>query len=328
MTIEAFDIPALAGIPLVLGGNVFGWTADEATSFAILDAFVDAGGAMIDTADVYSAWIPGHKGGESESVIGRWLKASGKRGKVKIATKVGMLPGEGGKGLTPARIGAACDASLQRLGIDQIDLYYAHQDDPDVPQADVAEAFSALMAAGKIATLGASNFTAERLQSALDIGTPYRVLQPEYNLVARGPMEARIRERRGSWIAYAGALQDLCVANGIAALPYFGLASGFLTGKYRAESDMTGDRAYRVADYMAPAGLAVLAAMDRVAAETNATHAQIALAWLNAQPGIAAPIASATSIGQLAELVAATTQKLDSAHLALLDHAMDGAASQ
>lgn len=323
MTTDFTGTLALGGIRLVLGGNVFGWTADEAASFAILDAFVDGGDVMIDTADVYSAWVPGHKGGESETVIGRWLKATGKRNKVKIATKVGMLPGDGGKGLAPARIAAACDDSLARLQIDQIDLYYAHQDDAHVPHADVAAAFEQLVQAGKVATLGASNFTAARLQSALDLGTRYRVLQPEYNLVARGAMVARIAQRRGDMIAYEGALQDLCTACGIAVLPYFGLASGFLAGKYRDEAEISGARAYRVADYMCADGLAVLTAMDAVAAETRATHAQIALAWLIAQPGIAAPIASVSRVEQLAELIAATNLVLAQEHMALISGAMN-----
>lgn len=315
--------PALGGIRLVLGGNVFGWTADEAESFAILDAFTDVGGVMIDTADVYTAWIEGHQGGESERVIGAWLKKSGKRDRVKIATKVGMMPGEGGKGLAPARIAAACDASLQRLGVEQIDLYYAHQDDAEVDQGDVAEAFGALFKAGKIASLGASNFTAERLASALDIGTPYSVLQPEYNLVARGPLEAHLRAKHGHWIAYEGALQDLCVARGIAVLPYFALASGFLTGKYRSAASITGERSFRVSDYASPQADAVLAAMDRVAAETGASLVQIALAWLNAQPGITAPIASASRTAQVADLIAASQLTLSGEHLSLLTNAME-----
>ncbi len=317
--------PALGGLPIVLGGNVFGWTADKQASFRILDAFVAAGGSMIDTADVYSAWVEGHQGGESETVLGEWLKSSGLRDKVKIATKVGMLPGEGGKGLAPARIAAACDASLGRLGVDRIDLYYAHQDDDEVEQGDVAEAFASLISAGKIACLGASNFTPERLASALAIGTPYTVLQPEYNLVARGPFEARIKQRRGSMIPYEGTLQDMCVARDIAVLPYFGLASGFLTGKYRTKDDLTGNRSYRVADYFSDEGLAMLAAMDDVAAESGANLTQIALAWLMAQPGIAAPIASVSRVEQLDDLIAATRLQLTEAQLARLSNAgMDG----
>lgn len=313
--------PGLGGLPIVLGGNVFGWTADKAESFRILDAFVDAGGCMIDTADVYSLWAEGHKGGESETVIGQWLKTSGKRDKVRIATKVGMLAGEGGKGLTPARIEAACHASLKRLGVEEIDLYYAHQDDPEVDQQEVAASFTKLLDAGKISSLGASNFTPERLASALDIGTPYSVLQPEYNLVARGPLVARLKDRRGSMIAYEGALQDLCIARGIAVLPYFGLASGFLTGKYRSEGELTGSRSYRVTDYFCYEGLAVLAVMDKVAAETEANLAQIAIAWLNAQPGIAAPIVSVSRAEQLVDLIAAAKLELTAEQLASLSNA-------
>ncbi|URW75466.1 aldo/keto reductase [Sphingomonas donggukensis] len=283
--------------PLVLGGNVFGWTADEATSFAILDAFVDAGGTMIDTADVYSAWVPGHSGGESEGVIGRWLKRSGKRDAVLLATKVGMLPGDGGEKLAPTRIAAAVEASLRRLGTDRIDLYYAHQDDDAVPQDAVLEAFGRLVDAGKVRLVGASNFHAMRLKSANDIAQGaklphYRVLQPEYNLVSRRKFE--------------GELQDYCIEHNIAVLPYYGLASGFLTGKYRSSDDLGKSvRGGRMTELLEGKGGAVLAAMDAVAAETGATLAQIALAWLMAQPGVTAPIASATSVEQLRELTGA-----------------------
>jgi aryl-alcohol dehydrogenase-like predicted oxidoreductase len=282
---------------LVLGGNVFGWTADQAASFAVLDRFAELGGTMIDTADVYSAWIPGHGGGESEAMIGAWLKASGKRDQVLLATKVGMLDGEGGTGLAPARIAAAVDASLQRLGTDRIDLYYAHADDETFPQEDVLGAFATLIAAGKVRHLGASNFHAARLKSALDLartqGLPhYRVLQPEYNLVSRHKFE--------------GELQNLCVEHNIGVLPYFGLASGFLTGKYRTPEDFAKSaRGGRMGDMLAGNGPAVLAAMDAVAAETGASLAQIALAWLAAQPGVTAPIASATSVAQLDDLAGA-----------------------
>lgn len=297
MTPRRLGATELEIAPLVLGGNVFGWTADEATSFAVLDAFVDAGGTMIDTADVYSAWVPGHQGGESESVIGAWLKASGKRDKVLIATKVGMLPGEGGEKLAPARIAAAVEASLRRLGTDRIDLYYAHQDDEDVPQHDVLAAFGKLVDAGKVRVVGASNFSAARLKSAndgaLQKGLPrYHVLQPEYNLVSRHKFE--------------GELQDWCVENNIAVLPYYGLASGFLTGKYRSADDLGKSvRGGRMAELLEGKGAAVLAAMDAVAADTGASLAQIALAWLMAQPGVTAPIASATSVVQLHDLVGA-----------------------
>lgn len=314
--------PAIGGLRLVLGGNVFGWTVDQAAAFKIFDAFVDAGGQMIDTADVYSAWIPGNKGGDSENVIGAWLTSSGKRDKVKIHTKVGMWPGEGGKGLMPSRIAAAFAASLERLQTDYVDLYYAHQDDDAVEQEAVAEAFGAITTSGRARAIGASNFTAERLASGIAAGANYTVYQPEYNLVARGPMVARITERRGSMIAYEGAVQDLCVAQNIAVLPYFGLASGFLTGKYRTQADVEGRRAYRVADYMCVDGMSVIAAMDTVAADTGASLTQIALAWLNAQPGIAAPIASVSSLEQLKDLIGAASLNLSEDHLTLLSNAL------
>jgi aryl-alcohol dehydrogenase-like predicted oxidoreductase len=288
--------------PLVLGGNVFGWTADRETSFAVLDAFVDGGGTMIDTADVYSAWVPGHSGGESESVIGEWLKASGKRDRVLIATKVGMLPGEGGEKLAPARIAAACEASLKRLGTDRIDLYFAHQDDEATPQEAALEAFGKLVAAGKVRVVGASNFHAARLKSANEAaraaGLPrYDVLQPEYNLVSRHKFE--------------GELQDYCVSENVGVVPYYGLASGFLTGKYRSSEDLTKSvRGGRMTDLLEGKGKAVLAAMDAVVTETGASHAQVALAWLKTQPGVTAPIASATSVAQLSDLLGALTLEL------------------
>jgi aryl-alcohol dehydrogenase-like predicted oxidoreductase len=290
---------------LCLGGNVFGWTADKATSFAVLDAFVDAGGTLVDTADVYSAWVPGHKGGESESVIGEWIKSSGK--KIGVATKVGMLPSAAGEKLAPARITEACDASLQRLGVEQIALYYAHQDDEATPQDVYMEAFAKLVAAGKVAVLGASNFHAARLKSANEIaraaGLPhFQALQPEYNLISRHKFE--------------GELQDYCVENNIGVLPYYGLASGFLTGKYRSADDLGKSvRGGRMTAYLEGKGLAVLKAMDEVAAETGATLAQIALAWLVAQPGVTAPIASATSVKQLEELLPAMDLTLSAGQL-------------
>ncbi len=291
--------------PLVLGGNVFGWTADRDASFAVLDAFIEGGGTMIDTADVYSAWVPGHQGGESEAVIGDWLRQSGKRDKVLIATKVGMLPGEGGEKLAPARITAACEASLKRLGTDRIDLYFAHQDDESVPQEAVLEAFAKLVTAGKVRVLGASNFHAARLKSANEkaraAGLPrYDVLQPEYNLVSRTKFE--------------GELQDYCVEQNVGVMPYHGLASGFLTGKYRSRDDLSKSvRGGRMGDLLEGKGKAVLDAMDGVADETGATVAQIALAWLIAQDGITAPIASATSVAQLEELLPAMTLSLSAA---------------
>ncbi|HEU4959610.1 MAG TPA: aldo/keto reductase [Sphingomonas sp.] len=288
-------------VPLMLGGNVFGWTADKETSFAVLDAFVERGGSMIDTADVYSAWVSGHKGGESESVIGEWLKRSGKRDRVIIATKVGMLPGEGGDKLAPARIAAACEASLRRLGTDHIDIYFAHQDDPDTSQDAVLEAFGRLIDAGKVRVIGASNFHAARLKSALDVareeGLPhYHVLQPEYNLISRTKFE--------------GELQDLAIEHNIAVTPYYGLASGFLTGKYRSKADLGKSvRGGRMGELI-ETRMDVIAAMDSVAAETGASLAQIALAWLAAQPGVTAPIASATSVAQIEELMGSVELEL------------------
>jgi len=299
--------------PLVLGGNVFGWTADKDASFAVLDAFVAGGGTMIDTADVYSAWVSGHQGGESESMIGAWLKASGKRDQVLIATKVGMLPGEGGEKLAPARIAAACEASLKRLGTDRIDLYFAHQDDDSTPQDAVMEAFGKLVAAGKVRVLGASNFHAARLKSANEAarsaGLPhYQALQPEYNLVSRHKFE--------------GELQDYCVECNIGVVPYYGLASGFLTGKYRGQDDLGKSvRGGRMTGLLEGRGKAMLAAMDSIAEETGATLAQIALAWLTAQPGVTAPIASATSAKQIEELLPAMALDLSPAQLEALDAA-------
>lgn len=303
--------------PLVLGGNVFGWTADRAASFAVLDAFVAGGGTMIDTADVYSAWVPGHVGGESETLIGEWLRASGKRSQVQIATKAGMLPGPGEHGggakLAPARIAAACDASLRRLGADRIDLYYAHQDDEATPQEAALEAFARLRDVGKIDVLGASNFDAARLRSANDLaathGLPrYDVLQPEYNLVSRDKFE--------------GDLQQLCVDQKIGVLPYYGLASGFLTGKYRTPADLGQSvRGGRIAELVNGPARAVLDVMDAVAAETGADLPQIALAWLLAQPGVTAPIASATSVRQIEQLLPAMTLTLSDDQLARLGDA-------
>lgn len=299
--------------PLVLGGNVFGWTVDQATGHDILDRFVDAGGTMIDTADVYSAWIDGHEGGESERAIGGWLKRSGRRQDVLIATKVGMLPGEGGEKLAPARIAAACDASLRRLGVETIDLYYAHQDDDDVPQEDVLGAFQRLIDAGKVRHIAASNFGAMRLKSALELSAAsdlphFRALQPEYNLVSRHKFE--------------GELQDQCVTHNIGVLPYFGLAAGYLTGKYRSDDDVAqGSRSDAVRRFAEGSGPQVLTALDAVVDETGATHAQVALAWLAAQPGVTAPIASATSVKQLNELIGSWDVKLSDEQLRRLTDA-------
>ena len=294
--------------PLALGGNVFGWTADKPTSFAILDAFVDAGGTMIDTADVYSAWAPGHSGGESEEVIGRWLKRSGKRGQVVVATKVGMMAG-----LAPATIAAACDASLRRLGVDCIDLYYQHKDDESVPLADSLGAFDALKRAGKVRAIGLSNFTASRLDEAIRLAVAEGLerpcaLQTWYNLVEREKLE--------------GPLGDTASAHGLGILPFYSLANGFLTGKYRNRDDLGKSvRGLRNAEYLEGRGMRVLAALDAVAAETGAAPASIALAWTMAQPGITAPIASATSVAQLQELLAALTLELEPGQIARLNAA-------
>jgi aryl-alcohol dehydrogenase-like predicted oxidoreductase len=288
---------------LVLGGNVFGWTATGEEAFAILDRFADAGGTMIDTADVYSAWVPSHKGGESETLLGEWIKRRGGSKGIMIATKVGMLPMGEPAQLEGARIAAAAEASLSRLGIDAIDLYYAHQDDEKTPLAETLAGFDRLVRDGKVRALGASNYSAARLSEALDISereglARYEVLQPEYNLMSRNK--------------YEGALQSLCVDRNIGVLPYFGLASGFLTGKYRSEADFGKSvRGDRMSAYLNDRGRSVLASLDDVAAETGATPAQIALAWLAAQPGVVAPIASATSVGQLEELLAVLTLDLD-----------------
>ncbi|MEO5612996.1 MAG: aldo/keto reductase [Sphingomicrobium sp.] len=288
---------ALEIAPLALGGNVFGWTADEAMSFAVLDAFVEAGGTMIDTADVYSAWVPGHSGGESETVIGQWLKRSGKRNEVVIATKVGFMAG-----LKPETIGPACDASLQRLGIDCIDLYYQHKDDDGVPLADSLGAFEELREHGKIREIGLSQFTAPRLEEAMQIAenqgfTPPCALQTWYNMVARDKLE--------------GPLGDAAQKHGLGILPFYSLANGFLTGKYRSPDDLGKSvRGQRNVEYLEGRGMLVLAALDEVAAETGAALATVALAWTMAQPGITAAIASATSVEQLRESIAALTLDL------------------
>ena len=301
---------AIAGLPLVLGGNVFGWTAGEDESFAVLDAFYEAGGRMIDTADVYSAWVPGHKGGESEAVIGRWLEARGVRGEMRIHTKTGML---GGAELyAPDRVLQSLDASLERLRTDYVDLYYAHRDYAELAVSDIVAAFDGAARTGKARALGASQFTAPRLAEALDLAaaqgaTPFTVLQNEYNVLNRED--------------FGPELQRLCAEHGIPMMPYYGLAAGYLTGKYRTPADLEGAaRGSRVKDFLAR-GAPVLAAMDAVAAETGASLAAIALAWLRAQPGIGAPIASARTPGQLATLVESTRLELSTEQLARLTSA-------
>lgn len=305
------DHPAIAGIPLVLGGNVFGFTADEDTSFAVLDAFHAAGGRMIDTADVYSAWVPGHKGGESETVLGKWFAASGKRGDMKLHTKTGML---GGSELyETARVLASLDASLERLQTDYIDLYYAHRDYEELAMGDIVSAFDGAVRTGKVRSLGASNFTAAPLTAALEAAdqqgaTPFTVLQNEYNLIARD--------------AYGADLQQLCVKRGIPMLPFFGLASGFLTGKYRTEADLGKSVRGQRMGKLLESGKPMLAAIDQVVRETGASHAQLALAWLRVQPGIGAPIASATTVEQVQELCASASLELTEEQLARLSSAV------
>ncbi len=311
MTVErrALGTSGIEVAPLALGGNVFGWTADERTSFEILDAFVDAGGNMVDSADVYSAWVPGHQGGESETVIGNWLKRDpAKRGRVIIATKVGFF-----EGLAPDKIAAACDASLRRIGVDTIDLYYHHKDDLTVPLTDSLGAMDALVKAGKIRAIGLSQYGPERLDEALKTAqaeglTRPCVLQTWYNLVERPKLE--------------GALRDTALAHGLGIVPFYGLANGFLTGKYRSKEDLDkSTRGLRNVEYLEGRGPKVLEAMDQVAAETGAPLATIAIAWTNAQPGITSTLASATSVSQLQQSLAALSLRLTPEQMALLDEA-------
>src|SRR5260221_4122012 len=301
--------------PLMFGGNVFGWTIDEPTSHGLLDAFVAAGFNAIDTADVYSTWVPGHQGGESETIIGSWLKKRGGRDKVIIATKVGSEMSEGRKGLSKAYILRAVEDSLRRLQTDYIDLYQSHRDDNETPQDETLEAYATLIKRGKVRVIGASNFSAERLATAQKISIAnahprYENLQPCYNLYDR-------------W-EYEGPVQGLCVRENIGVISYFSLASGFLTGKYRNKQDLgQSARGEDVEKYLDARGLRILAALDEVAAQYNVKPAQIALAWLLSRPGIIAPIASATSISQLDTLIGAARLQLDAASLKKLTDASD-----
>ncbi|HEX6720520.1 MAG TPA: aldo/keto reductase [Burkholderiaceae bacterium] len=304
----------LAVAPLALGGNVFGWTADEAASFAVLDAFVDDGFNLIDTADVYSTWVPGHRGGESETMIGRWLKKSGKRNRVVLATKVGKDMGDGRIGLAPKYIKQAVDASLQRLQTDHIDLYQSHDDDANTPLEETLGAYAELIKAGKVRAIGASNFTAARLKEALATSARfdlprYESLQPLYNLVERP--------------AYEADLEPLCRAEGLGVINFYALASGFLTGKYRSEADAKKSPRGNgiVKKYLTPRGRRVLDALDGAAAGHKATPAQVALAWQIARPGITAPIASATSLAQWREIAGAARLQLDAGAIAAIDDA-------
>ncbi len=310
MTVRQLGASGLTTPPLILGSNVFGWTADRTASFAVLDAFVAGGGRMVDTADSYSSWVPGNAGGESETIIGEWLSARGRRQDLVIATKLG---GEvfGGRGLSPARITSSVEGSLKRLRTDYIDLYFAHFDDPSTPLDATLGAFDALVRAGKVRAIGASNYSAERLREALDTSaaralTPFTVLQPEYNLLEREKFE--------------GPLQELCLERGLAAVPYYALASGFLSGKYRSSDDAANrPRGAAVTRYLNEYGLGVLQAVEAVASEASATPAQVALAWLASQPAVAAPIASATRVEQIEELLEAMRLTLTGDQLARLD---------
>ncbi|MFZ9336453.1 MAG: aldo/keto reductase [Burkholderiaceae bacterium] len=300
--------------PLCFGGNVFGWTADERTSFSLLDAWVDAGFNFIDTADVYSIWAPGHAGGESETIIGKWLRASGKRSQVVIATKVGKPMGPDRKGLKPAYIRAAVEDSLRRLQTDCIDLYQSHDDDADTPLEETLGAFADLIRAGKVRAIGASNYTAPRLELALQtsarLALPrYESLQPLYNLYDRAVFE--------------DALGPLCRREQVGVINFYALAAGFLSGKYRSRADI-GKSARGInttTKYLNPRGLKILAALDAVAQRHGSTPAQVAVAWVMAQPGVTSPIASATSLAQLNELVAATRLRLDATSMAALQAA-------
>lgn len=300
--------------PLSLGGNVFGWTADEAQSFAVLDAFTAVGGDFVDTADAYSAWAPGNSGGESETVIGRWLARRGRRDDVVIATKVGAHPDF--KGLRASTIEKAAEASLRRLGTDHIDLYYSHFDDPQTPVEEIVTALDALVRAGKVRAVGASNISPERLAASLDFAereglTRYEILQPHYNLVARA--------------GYEGPLADLVAARGLSAAPYAGLAAGFLTGKYRpGGAEVDSPRAQKAAAYLADGrGPRVLAALDEVAAAHGVEVATVALAWIAAHPTVVAPIASARTVEQLPALVAVADLKLTQEEVAALTAASE-----
>ncbi|MFO7688095.1 MAG: aldo/keto reductase [Desulfobacterales bacterium] len=299
--------------PLAFGGNVFGWTVDETTSFKLLDAFVEAGFNFIDTADTYSHWAPGNKGGESETVIGRWLQRIGRRDRVIIATKVGSEMGPNRKGLSGTYIRRAVEDSLQRLQTDYIDLYQSHVDDADTPLEETLKAYDQLVREGKVRVIGASNYTAKRLRQALEAsrqhGCPrYQSLQPLYNLYDRADFEK--------------TLEPLCREHNVGVISYFSLASGFLTGKYRSMDDLADRaRAQMVKKYIDERGLRILGALDEVARQHALAPATVALAWLIAQPAVTAPIASATSLAQLQELVQAATVKLDGASLDLLNEA-------
>jgi aryl-alcohol dehydrogenase-like predicted oxidoreductase len=299
--------------PLVFGGNVFGWTVDESASFKLLDALVAAGLNAIDTADVYSRWMPGHSGGESESILGEWMKQRGNRSKIVIATKVGMDMGDGKKGLSRSHILRSADDSLRRLKTHYIDLYQSHIDDPDTPFEETLGAYAELIRQGKVRAIGASNHNAERLAAALDAsrkaGLPaYQTLQPNYSLIERSEYETN--------------LEPICQCEGLGVISYFPLAGGFLTGKYRSERDTSGKaRARNVTKYLNERGYKILGALDEVAKKLHATPAQVALAWVLARPSITAPIVSATKLDQLTDLISSLDLKLDPDSIELLNKA-------
>lgn len=300
---------------LIFGGNVLGWTLDEGQSFRMLDAWLEAGFSAVDTADVYSRWVRGHRGGESEAILGRWFSARGNRDKVLLTTKVGMDMGQGRKGLSRAYIVQAVEASLRRLQTDYIDLYLAHRDDAETPLEETLAAFQQLLEQGKVRAIGASNYQPERLDAALTAAGQaslprYSVLQPFYNLYDRHDFELHLR--------------DLCAREELGVTPYFSLASGFLTGKYRSPTDARGrPRQTMVDNYFDARGIRILGALDEVAERLESTPATVSLAWLMAQPTVSAPVVSATSIEQLGELVAATRLRLDARALDDLNRASD-----
>jgi aryl-alcohol dehydrogenase-like predicted oxidoreductase len=303
----------LAISAFVFGGNIFGWTADEETSFRLLDAYVAAGFNTIDTADAYSKWVPGHQGGESEAIIGKWLAQRKNRSQIIVATKVGMEIVPGNKGLSKTHILNSVEGSLRRLQTEYIDLYQSHIDDPDTPFEETLSTYADLIRQGKVRAIGASNHSAERLAAALEVskktGLPrYESLQPIYNLYDRAEYETQ-------W-------EPLCVREGLGVINYFPLASGFLTGKYRSEADAANRaRGPRVQRYLNEKGFKILVALDEVAKKYNATPAMISMAWLFARPSITAPIASATNLNQLRDLIESTKLHLDGASLELLDEA-------
>ena len=312
MQLRQLGRSALSVAPLAFGGNVFGWSVDERRAFELLDAFVDAGFNLIDTADVYPAWVPGNRGGESETIIGKWLKHSGKRDKVLIATKVAKWVEH--RGLSPLNIRQAVEGSLKRLQTDHIDLYQAHEDDATVPLSETLGAFAKLIEEGKVRVIGASNYGADRFAEALKISKEhnlprYESVQPEYNLVSRA--------------VYERELEPLVRQESIGVIPYYALASGFLSGKYRSEADLAKSRVRggAVKKYLTAQGLKVITALDEIAATHDATPSQAALAWLMARPGVTAPIASATSVEQLQELAGATILSLSAHDIETLNNA-------